>query len=258
MNRNDLLIWWVNPTDAIKTKASSVELPEYIEELFQRLCNTEDISEILFIPNGLNSESVYVHYSAYQEKNNTTKYCSDAGGIVFMKEDRHLLVGVSGLITDLDLKNPEIPRLQSDRVYSEPFDIQMNSGVYMEHCDVYPHGSIHQVKKDQNGVLWSTNRLYHSLSDSFKYNVLETKPDTKQCLLCNNYYPIDWVFVVDAAGNEKCCIRCQERNYTDREQYREAIRRELAIEFGIDLSKVTKLTKISNQCAEQSSQPQQH
>lgn len=124
--------------------------------------------------------------------------------------------------------------MQDNRTYSAPFLVQMTSGDFFEHCDVYPHGSIHEVRTCENGKVWNTKRLFHSINSEFKFVVLDAKPETKQCPRCNNEYPENWVFITDRDTKETTCVRCYERvSYVDQENYRNALRAEIKMEFGI-------------------------
>lgn len=123
---------------------------------------------------------------------------------------------------------------KKERTYSEPFLVQMVSGNYFEHCDVYPFGSIHEVRKCNEGFLWSTNRVHHAINTEFKTSVLQFKPETKTCGNCRNDFPNGWAFIRDGELNSEVCVRCYEkRNHVNREEYREVIRQEIKLQYGI-------------------------
>lgn len=118
-----------------------------------------------------------------------------------------------------------------ERKYSPPFMIQMVSGENNEHCDLFPHGSFHDVRKCEEGYLWKVGTRPYSIPDRFKTAVIpiltkEMLP-LKECQTCNNLFKRDWPF--SKTGD---CIRCFERMYVkisggDRDEYRELLRKEL-------------------------------
>lgn len=122
-----------------------------------------------------------------------------------------------------------------DKKLSSPFFVMLTSGEDKKHCDLYPHGSIHEVKKCKDGHLWLTDRV-DSLTDGFSTMILEKMPEVKTCPCCKNEFPVNWVFILDQENKVECCIRCFERgkmHFSDRDAYRQAIRDELKMELGI-------------------------
>jgi hypothetical protein len=110
----------------------------------------------------------------------------------------------------------------------------INSGENNKHCDLYPHGSIHQVRKCQKGHLWFTDKI-DSIPDYFSKIKLEKMPEyTLLCPGCNNLFPANWVFIHNQHFNVPSCIRCFEKYnlyFSDRDKYREAVRAEILLEL---------------------------
>lgn len=119
------------------------------------------------------------------------------------------------------------------RKFEPPFLIQMTSGDNNKHCDVLPHGSIHEVKKCEEGHLWLTNKVADTVPPRFAYETISEKPEVKNCPHCKNEFPKDWKFIMNyKAGEVETCIRCFEKHYiVCREEYREALRDELKLEM---------------------------
>jgi hypothetical protein len=123
---------------------------------------------------------------------------------------------------------------ESGKELSEPFLVMLDSGENNKHCDLYPHGSIHKVVRCQKGHLWLTTKI-DSISDRFSKLELISKPETKTCPECKNEFPDNWIFIFNKHCQSPSCIRCFERynnlHYSDRDNYREAIRAELMTEL---------------------------
>lgn len=114
--------------------------------------------------------------------------------------------------------------------YTNPFLIQITSGSEGKHCDLYPHGSIHKVKRGEDGFLWVDGRI-DIIRPEFESKEIDEMLETKECPSCINQFQKDWPFIFDKNTQETLCIRCYERrNIFDREIYREAVRQELLME----------------------------
>lgn len=131
-----------------------------------------------------------------------------------------------------------------ERKFTPPFLVQMCSGEKNEQCDKYPHGSFHEVKKDEEGRLWVTKGI-DSIPSDFKTKIIDVKPETKNCPKCSSEYPKTWPFAkygVETPGqhiiteSEECCVRCYERHNIGhkpgftRDDYRQVVREELKLE----------------------------
>lgn len=92
---------------------------------------------------------------------------------------------------------------------------QIASGKPGEHCDVFPHGSLHLDR----------SKIHYFCK------VKEIDPTTpmKMCLGgCQNWFPVTWPFISDR------CVRCQGKrgvNFENRESYYVAVREEVLIEL---------------------------
>ena len=130
-----------------------------------------------------------------------------------------------------------------ERTFTPPFFIQMSSGEHNLHCDKFPHGSIHEVKKClEEDNLWVTKSKLDFIPKNFKTIVVENKPETKICEGCKNEFSKDWIFVkykTPESENKEMCVRCYERIYIShtlgagKDNYRDALREEIKKEFVI-------------------------
>lgn len=102
-------------------------------------------------------------------------------------------------------------RNTTKRVYSPPFFIQMSSNDSKEQCDIYPCGSIHEVKRCNEGYLWNTKGT-DSIPSHFKTIELFRKPDCKECPTCMRKYPKRFGFT--KYEDLEICPRCYERYTT--------------------------------------------
>lgn len=102
-----------------------------------------------------------------------------------------------------------------ERTFTPPFFIQMSSGEHNLHCDKFPHGSIHEVKKClEEDNLWVTKSKLDFIPKNFKTIVVENKPETKICEGCKNEFSKDWIFVkykTPESENKEMCVRCYEK-----------------------------------------------
>lgn len=125
-----------------------------------------------------------------------------------------------------------------DRKFTPPFLIQMSSGDKNKQCDLLPHGSFHEVKQDEEGFLWLTDRI-DSIPNDFAIKKINEKPEAKKCPSCSNEFPKDWPFAhwTENLQPFESCIRCYERknighkNGFSRDDYRQAIREEIKKEL---------------------------
>lgn len=126
------------------------------------------------------------------------------------------------------------------RTFTPPFLIQMTCGDFNQQCDVFPHGSFHEVKKCQEGGIWLTKGV-QSMPADYPYQIVSEKPEIKECECCHREYPKDWPFIKKNAYKPKgstepdeTCVRCfEKKNIINREEYRMAVRAELKREMGI-------------------------
>lgn len=120
-----------------------------------------------------------------------------------------------------------------DRKLTPPFLIQMTCGDYFKHCDVLPHGSFHRVQKDEQGILWLSDRNVDSVPSEFSVKIVDELPEIKLCPCCKNKFPKNWKFIMNHKSEcGETCVRCFEKyNIVNREEYREALREELKLEI---------------------------
>jgi hypothetical protein len=95
--------------------------------------------------------------------------------------------------------------------------IQITSAGSGQHCDVYPHLSIHKVVLTNN--YWKLIDRLDFIPSEFKVAIIEDLPMI-QCNKCKNNFPEDTALL------EGKCIRCFEREYipaTYRDKYRDIL-----------------------------------
>lgn len=126
--------------------------------------------------------------------------------------------------------NEDKKEKRARRLLSPPFLIQMTSSEQNKNCDLYNHGSIHTVRKCNEGHMWVDGRV-STISNKFSFEVISEKPEIKMCPACKNEFPEDWPFIYNR--RELTCIRCYERyNLTgDRDAYHDVLRKQFMIEY---------------------------
>ncbi len=124
--------------------------------------------------------------------------------------------------------------------FTPPFLIQMTSGQSGQHCDKFPHGSLHWACHREKDDQW--RRVKQNGAGLEREDIIPTKfsfhtmlqdnvGEVKLCPDCANTFKENWPFL---GGT---CIRCYERknipnlNGITRDDYREALREELLIEI---------------------------
>lgn len=145
--------------------------------------------------------------------------------------------------------------MEQENKLKSPFHIQMCSGKHNEHCDKFPHESIHEVYEDDKGIILTTKGNVDIVPQKFKWKKIEESFFSVKCDTCPNEFPENYNFINGS------CIRCWERihignsNGFGRDQYREYLREEFKREYknnfptdeeidSLDFSKSTELPKL--------------
>ncbi len=109
---------------------------------------------------------------------------------------------------------------------SNPFIILMDSGATGRHCDRFPHLSVQEAKKDDEGNLFCNKRKNYPINPNFTFKELVERPETKHCPDCINDFILSAPFLT--INDQDVCIRCYERKYLpNREEYKKLVRQEL-------------------------------
>lgn len=95
------------------------------------------------------------------------------------------------------------------RNVTPPYVIKMTSSEPGQHCDQFPHGSIHAVQMDEEGNQWTKNRVN---SIPKKFPTLRLGGDMVTIKVCQggcaNLFDVETEFT-----EEDSCIRCHERKH---------------------------------------------
>lgn len=132
---------------------------------------------------------------------------------------------------DKNLDNKDYIEQKIGREVGPPILIQMSSSEKGKQCDLYNHGSFHIVRECTKGYNWVDGRV-DTIPQGYPFKIIDEKPEVKTCSMCKNEFRADWPFIEH--DGENSCTRCYERGKMfNRDSYRNALREEFMIEFGL-------------------------